>query len=82
MIFVKTQSQERPQPQPQPKSKIFPDKKPNPTQSSKDAEIKQAEQNPNSGHYYKRIGNEFFKEGNYEKAIENYTIAIVKLLAA
>lgn len=58
------------------------EKRPNPAQSSKEAEIKLTEQNPNSGHYFKKIGNDFFKEGDYQKAIENYTIAIVKLLAA
>lgn len=29
-----------------------------------------------SAEEYKNIGNQEFKEGNYEKAIENYTLAI------
>jgi len=45
-------------------------------ESAKEAEIAKAEQNPNSGHYYKRIGNDFYKKGQYQKAIENYTKAI------
>lgn len=42
----------------------------------REAEIAKAEQNPNSGHYYKRIGNDFYKQGQYQRAIENYTKAI------
>lgn len=45
--------------------------------NSKEAQIKQLEQNPNSGHYYKRLGNEFYKKKEYIKALECYDQAIV-----
>ena len=33
--------------------------------------------NENQGGYYKEIGNDFFKRGDYERALENYSKAIV-----
>jgi len=51
-----------------------------PKMTEKELEILQAEKNPNSGHYYKRIGNEYYKKGMYAQAIENYTKAIVNIL--
>jgi len=43
----------------------------------KDPEILKAENNPNSGHYYKRLGNECFQAGKYQEALKYYTKAIV-----
>lgn len=48
--------------------------------SQKSNDMMQAENNPNSAHYYKRIGNDYFKRGLYPQAIENYTKAIVRKL--
>ena len=44
---------------------------------NKEAEISEAENNPRSGHYYKRLGNECFIKGQYAKAIDFYDTAIV-----
>ena len=48
---------------------------------SKQADIEEAEKNPNSGHYYKRLGNELFIKGQYALAIKEYEKAIVSKLA-
>jgi len=43
---------------------------------AKKKEIFEAEKNPNSGHYWKKIGNEYYQKGNFEQALEHYTKAI------
>lgn len=43
----------------------------------KSSHIAEAEKNPNSGHFYKKIGNEYYVKGLYSQALENYTRAIV-----
>ena len=49
---------------------------------SKKADITEAENNPNSGHYYKKIGNDLYLKGKYREAIENYTKAIVPTIVS
>ena len=44
---------------------------------NKESEITEAENNPKSGHYYKRLGNEFFIKRQYDKALDFYDKAIV-----
>ena len=44
---------------------------------NKEADIAEAEKNPNSGHYYKRLGNDCFIKEQYQKAIDYYDKAIV-----
>ena len=40
-------------------------------------EIKKKEDDPNSGFYYNKRGDDCFKKGQYKEAIEEYTKAIV-----
>jgi len=47
---------------------------------NKNPDLVEAENNPNSGHYYKKLGNELYQQGKYKDAIENYTKAIVMIL--
>jgi len=46
---------------------------------AKDPQILQAENNPNSGHYYKKLGNDHFTKGQYQEALKYYTKAIVRI---
>jgi len=43
---------------------------------NKNPDLVEAENNPNSGHYYKKLGNELYQQKKYKDAIENYTKAI------
>jgi len=49
-----------------------------PVSNEKNKEILEAENNPKSGHYFKKIGNDYFKDGEYELALQYYTKAIEK----
>jgi STIP1 family protein 1 len=40
------------------------------------AEIAQAEKNPSSGHFYKKLGNDAFQKGDYQTAYQLYSRAI------
>lgn len=77
--FFVGERQERPQSHRgfRPRTAAKKEKKSAPAPNSKEAQIKLLEQNPNSGHYYKRLGNEHFKNQQYKKAIECYDMAIV-----
>jgi len=43
---------------------------------NKNPDLAEAESNPSSGHYYKKIGNDQYLKGQYKEAIESYTKAI------
>jgi len=43
---------------------------------NKEADIIEAEKNPNSGHYFKKLGNDYFQKGQLDLAIANYNKAI------
>jgi len=48
---------------------------------NKNPDLAEAENNPSSGHYYKKIGNDQYLKGQYKEAIESYTKAIVSFLS-
>jgi STIP1 family protein 1 len=58
------------------KRKEEPKKKNSEAKSEKNPDLESAENNPNSGHYYKKLGNEFYTKGMLQEALKYYSKAI------